>query len=438
MKTSIENVSTLGRRLNIEVPAEVVSGAFDRMFKSIQKDAQIKGFRQGKAPMATIRSIYGDRVQEDIARNLVQEHFYKAMAEHALNPVSEPEFDFDLQNIKEGNEFKFAVDFEVRPEITLKKIEGLEVEKEKFNVDESRVDEVVNNIRSGHADWVPVLDNRAAQLQDQAVLDFVGRVNGELLENGSGTDFPLELGSDRFIPGFEEGVVGMNVGQTKTISLKFPDTYHATEIAGKPVDFEVTLKSLKKKVLPELNEEFLKTKLGGMESIEKLRESIRKDISESEAKRIEGDLKNNLLRALVRANPVEVPASLLKEQKAALVEDMKKRLSQQGLSPEDFAKYTEKWDGDFDTTAREMIQSGFLVDAIATQNNLSWSEEDLEAKYSEYSKQTGIEIDKIRDFYSRPEQTQRLTYMITEEKVIAFLLSKSKVKEVEKPKTDKE
>lgn len=432
MKSSIEKLGNLERRLNIEIPAQVVAGAFDRAFRSLQKDAQIKGFRQGKAPIATLKSIYGDRVKQDVAQELIQKHYFQAIQEMAVNPVNYPEFEFDVPT--EDKDFAFSANFEVRPEIALTNYEGLSVETEKFEIDEKRIDQVIDNIRSSNAEWVDLIETRPAQIGDMANLDFIGKVNGELLENGAGTDFPLELGSDRFIPGFEDGIVGMTPGQTKTIELKFPETYHVPEIAGQPVFFETTLKSLKKKNLPELTAEFLKEKVGGVETVEALREQIKTDMIETEKKRIEGDTKNRLLRSLVQANPVDVPASLLKEQKASLVEDMKKRLTSQGLSPEDFAQYTDKWDSDFDTTAREMIQSGFLIDAIAAKHELTWSDEDVEKKYQEYAQQTGIEIDKIREFYSRPDQSQRITYMITEEKVIEFLLKSAKVKEVEKSK----
>lgn len=430
MKSSIENLSTLERRLNIEIPAATVSSAFDRVFKSIQKEAQIKGFRPGKAPLATVRSLYGDRVGQDVAQELIQQHYFKALQEHSVNPVNYPEFEFDVP--AEDKDFAFSANFEIRPEINLKNYTGLEVLSEKLEMDEKRVEAVLENIRNSHAEWTAVLEDRPAQMGDMARFDFVGKVNGELLENGSGQDFPLELGSNRFIAGFEEGIVGMKPGQTKTLNLNFPEGYHVESLSGAPVEFEVTLKEIQKKSLPELTPEFLATKMGGIESIEKLKENVRNNIMESEKKRVENDLKNRILRALVKANPVDVPASLLREQKSALVDDMKKRLSQQGLSEGDFAQYTDKWDADFDTTAREMIQSGFLVDALAVKEELTWNDEDLEKKYAEYAQQTGLEIEKIRDFYSRPEQQQRITYMITEEKVIDFLTKKSKIKEVSK------
>ncbi len=437
MKSTVEKVSSLQRRLNIEVPAQTVSTAFDNMLKGIQKQANIKGFRQGKAPIATIKSVYGDRVKQDVTQDLIQKHYFEALKEHKLEPISYPEFEFD--HPLEGKDFTFSAHFEVKPEVALKKYEGLEVDKEKYEADEKKVDEVLENIRSARAEVVDVLEDRPAQKGDIAVVDFEGFVDGKPLENGAGTNHNLELGANQFIAGFEEGVMGMKIGETKTLSLKFPDQYHAADIAGKPVEFKVKLNGLKKKKLADLTDEFIsqmmgKTADGTPQTLESLKETIRKDFAESEQKRIESDFKNRMLRALVAANPVEVPPSMLQEQKNALKEDMKKRMIEQGMGEADFGTYAEKWDKDFEGSASEMIQSGFLIDAIAGKHDLKWTEADLDKKFDEYAKQTGIEKTRIQEFYSRPEQMNRVTYAITEEKVIDFLLKSAKVKEVSKDK----
>jgi trigger factor len=437
MKSSVEKVSELQRRLNIEVPAQTVNTIFDQMFKGIQKQAAIKGFRQGKAPLTTIKSMYGDRVKQDVVQELVQKHYFQAIQEHKLDPISYPEFEFDQPS--EGKDFSFTANFEVKPEIDLKKYEGLEVEKEKYETDETKVEQVLENIRAARAELVDVLEDRPAQKGDVAVIDFEGFVDGKPLENGAGKDHNLELGANQFIEGFEDGIEGMKVGQQKTLNLKFPEQYHAGDIAGKAVEFKVTLKGLKKKKLPDLTNEFVAEMMGQAggggttdHTVEGLKTTIRKDFEESEKKRIDTDFKNRILRKLVAANPVNVPPSMLNDQKQALKDDMKKRMAEQGMSDADFANYAEKWDKDFEASAAEMIQSGFLIDAIAKKHDLRWTEKDLEAKFDEYAAQTGIDKARIKDFYSRPEQMNRVTYAITEEKVIEFLLKTAKVNEVPK------
>ncbi|CAE81126.1 trigger factor [Bdellovibrio bacteriovorus] len=427
MKSNVEKVSNLSRKLNIEVPAAAVQTAFQKIFNGIQKEVTIKGFRKGKAPLATVKSLYGDRVKQDVVQDLIQKHYAEALNEHKLEPISYPEFEF--ADPTENKDFSFSAAFDVRPEITLKKYEGLEVEKEKAEFDPKKIDQVLENIRASRATFEVVAEDRAVKMGDIAVINFEGFMGGAPLENGSGTDHHLELGAKQFIEGFEDGIVGMKKGETKTLSLKFPDPYHSAELAGKPVEFKVTLNQIKAKVLPELTNEFLAT-LGGPSDLETLKKSIQEDLEQTETKRIEDAFKNRLLKTLVKENPVEVPPSLMKEQKASLVEDFKKRMSEQGMGPDDFASYVEKWDGDFEKTAAEMIQSSFLVDAIAKKHDLFCKKEDLDAKFAEYAQQTGIEESRIKEFYGRPEQASRLTYMLTEEKVIAFLNKSVKVKEV--------
>lgn len=427
MKSNVEKVSNLSRKLKVEVPAAAVSTAFQKIFNGIQKDVTIKGFRKGKAPLATIKSLYGDRVKQDVVQDLIQQHYVKALEEHKLEPISYPEFEF--ADPTENKDFSFSANFDVRPEINLKKYEGLEVEKEKYEFDAKKVDQVLENIRASRATFETVTEARAAKMGDIAVIDFEGFMGGAPLENGSGKNHHLELGAKQFIEGFEDGIVGMKAGESKTISLKFPDPYHSVDLAGKPVEFKVTLNEIKAKVLPELTDEFLKT-LGGPSDLATLKKSIEEDLQQTEQKRIDDAFKNRLLKVLVKENPVEVPPSLMKEQKASLVEDFKKRMAEQGMGEGDFASYVEKWDGDFAKTAAEMIQSSFLVDAIAKKHDLFCKKEDLDAKFAEYAQQTNIEESRIREFYGRPEQASRLTYMITEEKVIAFLNKSVKIKEV--------
>lgn len=434
-KSSIENVSALERKLNIEVPAKEVQAAFDRAFQGIQRNVAVKGFRKGKAPLTTIKSMYGDRVKQDVVQDIVQQHYATALKEHKLDPINFPAIEFD--NIDEAKDFAFTAEFEVRPEVTLKGIEGLKVKREKFEMSDVLVDATIDDIRKGRAEMVPVLEDRGAKEGDIAVIDFKGFVDGKELENGAAEGHNLEIGSKQFIPGFEEGVMGMKPGQKKDVEIKFPDDYHVAELKGKPVKFETTLKELKTKKLPEVNDEFAKS-AGPYENVEALRTAIRTDFETRENKRVVDDMKNRLMRALVDANPVPVPKSLLEEQKKALVEDMKQRMSQQGLGEGEYEEYKNKWDADFAQTASYMIQSSFLIDKIASENNLKANPKDLEKKMEEFSAQTGIDLQRVHEFYGEEERRSRLVYQVTEEKVLDFLIAKAKITDVSKEELAKE
>jgi trigger factor len=428
VKAQIQVTEGLQRKLNVEIPSEKVKSAFEKVYNDIQKQVEIKGFRKGKAPISTIKSMYKDRVQGDVAQDLISSHYPIALKEQSIDPINYPEFEFE--DPSENKDFKFSAVFDIRPEVKIKKWEGLEVDKEKFVLDQTKVTQVLDNVRNSKLTYEDVLETRAAQMGDISVIDFEGFVDGKALENGAGQDQNLELGSKQFIEGYEEGIVGMKVGETRTINLKFPTPYHSAELAGKPVDFKVTLKALKKKVLPELTDELLKT-IGANQTVEEFKNTIVADVEQTEKKRIEDSFKNRLLKKLVEANPVDVPNSLMKDQKAALIEDFKKRMTDQGMQKAEFETYVQKWDADFAKTANEMIQSSFLIDKLATDNDLTCKKEDIEAKFDEYAKQTGIELARIKEWYSKPEQMSRLSYTITEEKVIKLLTEKSKVKEVD-------
>ncbi|MEI7973141.1 MAG: trigger factor [Bdellovibrio sp.] len=427
MKSAIENLSDLERKLNVNIPADLVSESFARVYKNLQREAHLKGFRPGKAPLSVVKSAYAGKAAQEVLQDLVSKAWSEAIRQHNLRPVNDPEFEFSAPD--EGKEFDFSVLFEVRPEVKLQKIEALVVEKEKFKFDEASVDRVFDNMRQAKATEVDVLEDRPAQKGDISVIHFEGFADSQPLENGKSENFRLELGSNTFIEGFEEGILGMKIGDERILSLKFPSSYHVVELADKPVEFKVQLKALKAKQLPELNDEFIKS-FGGNDTVESLREKIRKDLVESQQKRIEGDLRDNLLKKLVKENPVAVPKSILQEQKRALMDNAQRRMLEQGMSEAEFQDYAQKMDADFTETAGTMVQSSFLIDAIAERNNLMWTAEEFDQRVAEYSKQTGLEPAKVEEFYERPEQRQRLAYMITEEKVIKFLLESAVIREV--------
>ncbi len=436
MKSSVENISSLQRRLHVEIPAATVASTFQKHFTNVQKNVQLKGFRKGKAPLTAVRSMYGDRIKMDVVQDLIQNHYAEAIMAHKLEPIGNPEFEF--ADPMEGVDFKFSAEFDVRPEVTLKKYEGLEVEKEKLEFDDKRIDAVLDNVRSKNAKLVDVLEDRPAQMGDTAVIDFDGYVDCKALDGGKGNDHNLELGAKQFIEGFEEGIVGMKVGSEKTLNLKFPTPYHSADLEGKAVEFKVKLNALKKKEMPELTDEFIKS-IGGDQDLAGLKNTIKNDMIESDKKRIDEAFKNRLVKKLAEENPFEVPPKLVEEQKKALIEDFKNRMQNQGMTPTDFEQYTQKWDADFAKSAKEMIQASFLIDAVAKKHNLGCTQADVDTKLSDYATQTGIELDRVKEFYAKPEQMSRLTYSLTEEKVLDFLMKTVKVKEVEASKLkDKE
>lgn len=432
MKAELTKLEGLTRKLNVEVPLETVTSALEQNYKAVQKVAQFKGFRQGKAPMDMVRAQYKGQVESDVVNRLIQDHYGKALDEHSLIPVSLPEIDFE--NFREGEPLKFSATFEIRPEVVLPVYKGLDLEKEKPVVAEAQVDQILENIQKSRVTYSPMLEIRAAQKGDVAVIDFAGTVEGKEIQGGSGQDQKLEIGADQFIPGFEDGIVGMNPGDTRTINLTFPTDYNATELAGKPASFLVTLKAIQRKVVPELNDEFAKT-LGGFENLEALKADIRKDLMAREEKRVQDDLKEQLLQKLVKATNFDVPKSMVAHQKETLIEDLHHKLEQQGMGHADFEEYKKKWDADFEKSAQFVVRASLLISTIAQKESLAASDADVDKKVEEYAANTGIELAKIRAMYKEADARSRLRATITEENVIKFLFAESKIKEVEKKAT---
>lgn len=403
MKTNLEKISNLERRLNIEVPLEKVTEAFEKIYNRIQQQVTLKGFRKGKAPIMTIKQMYKDHATRDVVEELVQKSYMKALEEHALDPINYP--NIKIENLEESGPFKFTAEFEVRPDVALQQYMNLPVERELYTFDESQVTAAIDRMRTQRASLNPILIERPAQKGDFAVVDFEGRMNGVPVENATGSEHTLELGSGEFIPGFEEGIEGMKIGDTRTLTLKFPVEYHAPQLAGQPVEFQVVLKGLKKRDLPELNDEFVKTL--GVESVDKLKELLREDIKNSDTKRIEEEFKNRLLKALVDRNPVDVPKSMLDDQKKLLIEDVRGRMEQQGMNKAQFEEYIQKWDDDFKKSATFMIQSSFLVNAIAAKESLRATEDDIEKRMEEYAKSAGMDISRLKSFYEKDDNQGR-------------------------------
>jgi len=426
MKVDIEKISNLERKLNIEIPLEKVKETVTKIYRAIQDQVTIKGFRKGKAPIEKIRALYGEQARQDAIRDLIETYYVQALEEHSLEPLGQPQIEYDA--LKEAEPFKFSAQFEIRPEVKIEQFENLPVEKEKLEIDEKRVDTVLENLKQSHVKETPLVLIRPARSGDLATIDFAGFVDGKPLENSSAAEQTIELGNSGFIPGFDDGIIGMNVGDTRRIELKFPDDYREG-LAGKPVTFEISLKRLGEKTTPELNDEFAK-EVGPFANLAELKEQIKKDLVANEENRIQKDLRSRIVKTLVDRNPVEVPPALLQQQKKALIHDLHHKMEQQGISHEQFEEYAKKWDSDFEESARFIIKSSFLITTLADKLNLRSTAEDIEKRLVEYASSTGIDMDRIRKFYEQPDRLNSIRFQITEEKVVNHLISKAAVREV--------
>ena len=316
---------------------------------------------------------------------------------------------------------------EIAPDIQLNKYKGFEVQKEVLDLSEERVVQALEGMRRNFPEFSSILEDRLAQMGDAAEIDFDGFVNGEPLEGGKAEGHRLELGSHSFIPGFEEEIVGMKVGDEKEIHLEFPTKYHQAEIAGKPVVFKVKLHGLFKKSFPELNDE-LASKMG-LKTLDELRSFIRNDMKRVEERRIQEDLEHRLLEALVENNPVEIPGGLFSSQKSLLISQKHQQMKSRGISDEEFKEYKVKNDKHFEKMASFIIQSSFLVEYIAKEFEIRTVDEDLFEELRRQAEIRGVNQEELVQHYKDEEKRAQLFYQVKKKKVLEFLFSEAHVVE---------
>ena len=270
MNVKVEELSSIKKKLSVEIPADKVQEEIDRAYRQIGKTARLKGFRKGKIPVPLLKRHFAPEMQEQVLDQLIKDGFVRAMAENRIQAVSSPEI-VDLSGVEEGAAFTFEAHVEVKPEPVAKDYTGLKLEKEQLSLDPKVVDERLEEMRSARAN-IEVTSRKVAKKGDYAIIDFEGRVDDQPIEGGKGDDYQLELGSNSFIPGFEDNVVGMKREQVKEFEVAFPEEYGNKELAGKPAVFKVVLKELKEKVVPELDDDFAKEV--GLESLDELKVKI--------------------------------------------------------------------------------------------------------------------------------------------------------------------
>ncbi|MAF90396.1 MAG: trigger factor [Bdellovibrionaceae bacterium] len=429
MNINVEELSGLERKLSVEIPVERVNETYGQIYQSIQRQYDQPGFRKGKVPMQVIKSKFADKVDQDALEYLIGPAWAQAIRDNNLEPVMNPKFDHEP--VKEGQAFSFTATFEVKPEIELKSIEGVEVKKEKVEISDENVSDVIENLRKNKGVQKPVEEDRAAKDGDVAVIDFEGFIDGEPLEGGKGENHDLELGAKQFIDGFEEGVVGMKKGEEKELTLKFPEEYHASDIAGKDVVFKVKLNEIKEFELPEVNDEFA-ANVGDHENVQALKDSIRETLSQHEEKRVKDELKTRLMEKLVELNPIEVPKGLKVEQKKLIVQDAQMRMSQQGMSPEDVTKYLATNDADFDKSSEFIIKSSYLISEIAKAQDIKTTPEAFQKFINARAQEIGIPAEQLMSYYNNEDAKARVDFQILEEQVMDFVIEKAKIEEVAK------
>lgn len=420
MQVSVETTQGLERRATITVPAEKIDNEVKQQVQQEARRARMDGFRPGKVPVSLIEKRYGPAIRQDVAMKAMQQHYVEAMMQEKINPAGAPKFEPKVD--EKGKDLEFVAIFEVYPEVELKDLEKVEVEKPVAEVTEADVDKMLDTLRKQHAGWKEV--KRAAKEDDRVTLDFVGSIDGEEFEGGKAEDFSLEMGQGRMIPGFEEGVKGLKAGDEKTIEVNFPDDYHAENLKGKKAEFALTIKKVEEQELPELTEEFV-AQFGITEGgVDALREEVKKNMERELKSAINNKVKQQVIKGLLAANDdIDVPAALKEQEVNALRQQALQRFGDNAQNmPELPAEL-------FEEQAKERAQIGILLGEVIRSNELKVDD----AKVKELIDTTASAYEdpqEVVDYYNNNEQMmQQVRNMALEEQAVELILEKAQVTE---------
>jgi len=434
MNVKIEEISSVSRRLSIDVAADQVNSEISAAYKQIAKTAKIKGFRKGKVPQAMLEKYYQPQMQEKVFTRLINDTYFKALAEHKIQAISDPKIT-ESGELEKDKMFTYAAEVEIKPDVTAKDYSGFTLEKEKFKADPEVVEKRLENMQSSRTEQ-KVTSRKKVRQGDFVTIDFQGFVAGEAFEGGSADGHVLELGSGTFIPGFEEQLEGLKRDEEKELEVTFPEDYGNKELAGKPAVFKVTVREIKEKVPPKLDDEFAKE--FGVETLAELKEKLQEDYQLQEKNRIDGDLKERLMTALIEQNPIEVPETMVSHQLDYMMQNIKNRMQSQGMSMEMLGMNDENFRQMYRDTAIKQVQGSLLLEAVTRQENLSFDDAEIDSKIEQIAEMANAPVDAVKNYYSGEGMRDQLVGQILEEKAIEFLLAQSKIKEVSKEKLQPE
>ena len=394
-------------KLVIEATAEEFEAGLNTAYNKSKSKINVPGFRKGKAPRKIIEQLYGQEVFfEDAANAIIPDAYAKACIESELDIVSQPKI--SVTQLEKGKPFVFEAEVAVRPEVELGKYKGVEVSKADTEATDADVEEEIKKVAEQNSRTITVED-RAVKDGDMTVIDFEGFVDGVAFEGGKGENYPLTIGSHSFIDNFEDQIIGMNIGDEKEINVTFPEDYHAEELKGKPATFKVSVKEIKEKQLPDIDDDFAQD-VSDFDTLDEYKADLKKKIAERKEAEAKRKKETEAIEKIVADSKMDIPQAMIDTQVTRMAEDFAQRLQQQGLSLEMYFKYTgltaEKILDDMKPEAVKRIQNSLVLEAVAKAENIQVSDDEFNAELSKMADMYKMEVDKIKEFMGESEEKQ--------------------------------
>lgn len=414
MQVSVETTSGLERRLTVAVPAERLDSAVEQRLLEAQKNLRVDGFRPGKVPMREVKRRFAKAVRSEVLSDVMRDSFIKAVEEHKLEPAGMPRFE-PTRN-EPGKDLEFVAVFDVFPEIELASFSAVSVERPVAEVTEADVDNMIDNLRKQRATWE--VAERAAEKGDRVNIDYEGFKGDEAFAGGSAKGQNLELGSGSMIPGFEDGLVGAKAGDSKTLSLSFPEDYHAEELKGQAVEFKITVNKVEAQKLPEIDEEFMKA--FGVEGgdLAKFRVEVKKNMERELTNAVRAQIKGQVMDGLVNNHSFDVPGALVGNE----IQRMRQQMMQQFGGGQQFDASILP-DDLFREQAERSVRLGLIVRQILEQNQLKADADKVRARIEEIAEQYEEPAEVVKWFYGNRQQLEQVEGAVLEEQVVELVLA---------------
>ncbi len=419
--------------VEIEVPKEEVNEALEQAYRKMAKDINLPGFRKGKVPRKIIESRYGPEVfYNDALEILVDPAYAKAVKECELEPINQPEL--ELVQMEQDKPLLFKVTVEVKPEVKLPEYRGVSVEQVKDEITAENVDSYLDSLREQHARLVTVEDGEL-QEKDMAVIDFSGKIDGEVFEGGEAENYSLEIGSASFIPGFEEQLLGAGTGEEREVKVTFPEDYQKEELAGKEAVFSVKVKEIKRPQVPELDDAFVQELSEEFSTVQEFREDIEKKLQENLKHRKKVELETKVIEKVAAEAEVEVPDVLVERELDNMIGEMEYYLRMQGLNMEQYGQMVEggleKIREERRPEAESRARANLVLDAIIKEEQIEATEEEIEEKIKEVAQKQDMNMEEVKVLFSRDGRMDMITHEIRYRRAIDILVEHAQVQEVE-------
>ncbi len=422
----VEEISAVKKKISFEIGWEEVKKEIDAAYKVVGKKAKIKGFRPGKTPRHILETYYREEAEGEAVTALVNRSFEEAMHANGILPVARPQI--EQNGIQPEKSFTYTATVEVEPVIVPQGYIPLELERDNPAVTDKDLEARLEELRNMHSSLKDVDDDRAAQEGDFLLIDFEGTVGGVTRKELTEKAFRLEVGSKRLVPGFEEALIGLKKGDSKEFTVVFPDDYHVKEFAGKDITFHATVQDLKVKILPELDETFVKN-FEKYETLEALKADLRKSLEEDTTARIKANLRKDINSKLLEKNPFEVPEAYVERQIFNMMIEYQRRMVMNGMDPDGAAKVAANLHDQFRDEAARMVRIGILLQKIAEKESLSVDDGEVDDRIRETASRYGRDFESMKETYEKENMIESLKDQILEEKTLDFIESRANIRD---------